>query len=105
MSLAGDNTAQQRYEMAAYLVNQYPGIPAGPSPSNTATDKELQTAIWEIMWNNSMTPESSITYSQIQSDGANTTNVAADITAAQNFVNTNPPTPLSSIITPLSAAA
>ncbi len=86
----GYDTPQERFEMATYLVNQYPGLPGGPTPSNTTTDQELQTAIWEIMWNNSVTSESGITFSAIQNDGTNMSNVAADITAAQNFVNANP---------------
>jgi hypothetical protein len=86
LSLPGDNTAQERYEMAAYLVSLYPGVPAGPTQPQTAGDRELQTAIWEIMWNGSSS-ESGITFSQIQSDGANAANVTADIQAAQTFVN------------------
>ncbi len=87
MNLTGDNTAQQRFEMAAYLVSQYPGVPAGPNPSNTAGDKEIQTAIWEIMWNTSVTPQGGITYNSILNDGTNSSNVATDIANAQAFVN------------------
>ena len=96
ISIPGDNTAQLRYEMAAYLTSQYPGVtstdPAGPNPSNTLTDQELQAAIWETMWNNSINSESGITLASVQSgDGsfnsADETAVANYITAAQTFVN------------------
>jgi hypothetical protein len=87
VSLSGYNTPLQRYEMAAYLVSQYPGIPAGPNPSNTNADKDLQTAIWEIIWNNSVSPQGGITLNEVKNDGANATNVANDITAAENFIN------------------
>ncbi len=86
-NLGVDNTAQKRFEMAAYLISQYPGVPAGPNPSNTTTDKELQTAIWEIMWNSTVPPQGGITYSKITGDGTNAANVATDIFNAQNFVN------------------
>ncbi len=92
LSLSGDNTPLQRYEMAAYLISQYPGLPAGPNPSNTLTDKELQTAIWEVMWNTSVSPAGSVTWSKIFNGGgalntADENQVATYISQAQSFVN------------------
>jgi hypothetical protein len=91
-AITGDNTAQQRYEMATYLTSKYPGVPAGPTQPYTLTDQELQAAIWEIMWNNSISSESGITLTQVQNgDGAfnsaDENAVAKYIAAAQNFVN------------------
>lgn len=85
LKLSGDNTALQRYEMAAYLISQYPGYPVGPSPSNTLTDQELQAAIWETMWNSSVTPQGGLTYSKV-SNGGGTFNTA-DETAVSNYVS------------------
>ncbi len=91
-----DNNAQQRFEMAAYLTSLYPGVtptdPAGPTQPQTVSDQELQTAIWEIMWNSSISSESGITLAQVQNgDGAfnaaDESVVTADILAAQTFVN------------------
>jgi hypothetical protein len=93
------DTAQQRFEMATYLVSLYPGVPAGPNPSNTLMDRELQAAIWEIMWNNSITPGGGITLSSITSGGTDPatdftsteqTQVTAYITQAKSFVHNNP---------------
>ncbi len=63
-SLPGDNDALARFEMAAYLVSQYGNFPSGPSSSN-AMNQEIQTAIWEIMWNSSVNPQGGITYAKI----------------------------------------
>lgn len=96
LNLSGDNTAQQRYEMAAYLISQYPGYSppgyAAPNPSNTLTDQELQAAIWETMWNSSVTPQGGITYNKVFNGGGafNSTDenaVASYISQAQAFVN------------------
>jgi hypothetical protein len=92
LNLSGDNTAQQRYEMAAYLISQYPGYPVGPSPSNTLTDQELQAAIWETLWNSSVSPQGGLTYSKVFNGGGafnstDETAVANYISQAQAFVN------------------
>lgn len=86
-------TAQQRFEMAAYLIkNDYPGFPNGPSSSSLQA-QEVQTAIWKITWNGN-TSESGITSSQI-ADGGGALSSSADqqqvsdyVTAAETFVNT-----------------
>jgi hypothetical protein len=55
---AADN-ALNRYKMAAYLVAQYNGFPAGPADTlplgGADNDKNdaLQRAVWKIMYNNS----------------------------------------------------
>ncbi len=85
------DTPAARYFMAAYLVSQYEGMPNGPS-ADDMTDRALQTAAWELTFNNSVTPGFGLTFSQIQSggvtySGANLTNfqnmVAGDISGAQ----------------------
>src|SRR5579875_940005 len=97
-------TTQQRYEMAAYLVSTYPGVSTGTvtgptqSPSLTLDEQEIQTAIWEIMWNSSVSPQGSITYSDI-ANGSNGTalfttseksTILSLITQAQTYVENNP---------------
>lgn len=50
------DTAQERYNLAAYLVSQYPGVSgnlANPLIVNNANASEIQQAIWVIMSNNS----------------------------------------------------
>lgn len=91
---SGYNSALFRYEAAAYLVGQYEGFPKGPS-SNDLTDQELQTAAWELIYNNSVTAGYGITFSQIQTGGSTFSGstlttfenqVSSDIANAENCV-------------------
>ena len=54
--LGSFDTAQDRYNLAAYLVSQYPGVSgnlANPQIVDNANASEIQQAIWVIMSNNS----------------------------------------------------
>lgn len=92
----GSATVQQRYEMAAYLTSLYPGVtstdPAGPTQPATLQDQELQTAIWEILWNSSVSAQGGISYSEIASGNgtfntADKNAVTTDIASAEAFAN------------------
>jgi hypothetical protein len=83
VKLISGNTAQRRYEIAAYLVSHYPEISAPLKPSNAFTDKKIQTAIWEIVWNNSAGP-----HGGIQDDRTDRSNIA-DVLKAVDFVNSS----------------
>ena len=48
------NSAEVRFRMAAWLVSQYSGFPAGPSVSDTR-NQAIQRAIWRIMLNETET--------------------------------------------------
>lgn len=78
LDLGADNNALARYRMAAYLVSLYQGFPNGPSPNSTQ-NKDLQTAIWEITWNHSLTPD--LTFGQIQNGVG-----ASDQAIVQNYI-------------------
>ena len=81
-----DNNALSRFEMAAYLVSQYGNFPNGPSPNDT-TNREIQTAIWEITWNDSViTPGGGITFNTIKG-GAPSGPVQTYITQAQACID------------------
>lgn len=47
------DTAEARYRMAAWLVSQYSNFPAGPS-ANNSTNKAIQSAIWQVMLNDTL---------------------------------------------------
>lgn len=83
-------SAQTRFQMAAYLVGQYSNFPNGPAP-NDLQNQEIQTAIWEIMWNGGTGAPDGLTYSQIQAGPGTSTAVqnavAGYISDAQNFVS------------------
>lgn len=79
-------TAQQRYEMAAYLINSYYSpLPNGPNPSNTAQTRSVQTAIWELLWNGAAADRFS--YNEISGDGSAPSSY---INSAENFITSNP---------------
>lgn len=79
-------TAEQRYEMAAYLIDTYYSpLPNGPNPSNTLQSRSVQTAIWELLWND--TSSDGLSYSQVSGDGSSP---GTYVTAAENFVAANP---------------
>lgn len=97
--------AQQRYEMAAYLIDTYyPGVSAsagtvaGPTQPATLMDQEIQTAIWELLWNSSVTAQGGITWNDIQYgststplfDSTDMTYIAGKINEAQTWVLANP---------------
>ena len=87
---ASDNDALARFEMAAYLVSQYGNFPAGPSGNDAASiamNKEIQTAIWEITWNNSVSPGGGITYAAISSAAPSGVPSATFLPAVQNYIN------------------
>lgn len=46
------NVASARYQMAAWLVSQYTGMPNGPS-ADDARNRAIQRAIWRVMLNES----------------------------------------------------
>lgn len=46
------DTAAARFQMAAWLVQQYSPFPNGPSPSNDPVNKAIQRSIWAIIHNN-----------------------------------------------------
>ncbi|MGH9436546.1 MAG: PEP-CTERM sorting domain-containing protein [Terriglobia bacterium] len=88
--------AQQRYEMAAYLIDKYyPGVSAsagtvaGPTQPANLMDQEIQTAIWELLWNSSVSPQGGITWPDIQSGSKTSTPLfnPTDMTAITGYIN------------------
>lgn len=55
------NVAEARFRMAAWLVSQYSGFPAGPSAGD-ARNQAIQRAIWRIMLNETETPNQNNSY-------------------------------------------
>lgn len=87
MSLGANNdNATARYQMAAYLASHnYSNFPNGPA--NTPSNADVQLAIWEVMFNNSISNPNPSWSALLQAAAPDSSNIASLIGAAETFVD------------------